>query len=189
MTGKELYTMVAQMGFAKTLEDNALYFYRAANLSLARIIRRFPLISEYTLPALGGQHTEMLDLECLTDDFGGFPREVAFISGEPLREGRDFRTLNGKIFFTRTLTGSVTVRYLHRPREITPDNAEEKIDLPPYAESLLPPLTASYLWLDDRGELATHYLSLYHAEAEALSRCLNRHGGAGIRTVDNWDRG
>lgn len=189
MTGKELYTMVAQMGFAKTLEDNTLYFYRAANLALARIVRRFPQVSEYKLPALSGQHTEAFDLDSLTDDFGGFPREVAFLAGEPLREGRDFRTLNGKICFTRTLTGEVTVHYLHRPREITPDNAEEKIDLPSYAESLLPPLVASYLWLDDRGELATHYLSLYHTEAEELARCLNRHGGAHVKTADNWDRG
>ncbi len=189
MTGKELYTMVAQMGFAKTLEDNVLYFYRAANLSLARIVRRFPRISVYTLPALGGQHTEVLDLECLTDDFGGFPREVAFLGSEPLREGRDFRIENGRISFTRTLTGEVTVRYLHRPRELTPDNLEEKVDLPAYAESLLPPLVASYLWLDDRGELATHYLSLYHAEAEELARSLNRHGGAHVRSVDGWDRG
>ena len=189
MTGKELYTMVAQMGFARTLEENESYFYRAAELSIARIARRFPVIAHYTLPAVGGETTACFDIETLVTDFAGFPREAVFSEEGPLCEGRDFRIEGGKVYLARGLAGSFTVRYLHRPRKLTPDTLEETVDLPPYAESLLPPLCASYLWLDDRGELATHYLSLYRTEAEELARTLNRHGGAAILSKNGWERG
>ena len=188
MTGKELYTTVAQMGFARTLEENEEYFYRATELAIARIARRFPVIAHYALPAIGGETTACFDLEALTNDFAGFPREPVLSEGFPLCEGRDFRIENGKLFFPRGIRGNLTVRYIHKPKKITPDTAEDAVDLPPYAESLLPPLCASYLWLDDRGELATHYLSLYHAEAEELSQMLNRHGGARFVCDNGWDK-
>lgn len=188
MTGKELYTTVAQMGFARTLEDNELYFYRAANLSIARIARRFPVISHYAV-TVSGERTATFDLYELTRDFAGFPREAVFRDGVPLTEGREFRIENGTIFLLRGLAGDFTIRYLHAPRKLTPENGEEVIDLPPYAESLLPPLCASYLWLDDRGELATHYLALYRTEAEELAATLNRHGGAALSFRNGWDKG
>lgn len=189
MTGKELYITVAQMGFARTLEENETYFYRAANLSVARIARRFPVVVRYTLPATDGAHTAHFDMAALVKDFAGFPREALLSEGRSLTEGRDYRIEGSGIHIARGLAGRFTVRYLHRPTLITPDNAEEELDLPPYAESLLPPLCASYLWLDDRGELATHYLALYRTEAEELARALNRHGGARVTATNGWDRG
>ena len=189
MTGKELYTIVAQMGFARTLEENESYFYRAAELSVARIARRFPVIAHYALPVCDGETTACFDIGALVTDFAGFPREPVFSEGTPLREGRDFRIEGAHVYLARGNKGRFTVRYLHKPRRITPDTVEEEIDLPPYAESLLPPLCASYLWLDDRGELATHYLSLFRTEAEELERTLNRHGGARVVCGDGWDRG
>ncbi|MBE6567179.1 MAG: hypothetical protein E7657_00800 [Ruminococcaceae bacterium] len=189
MTGKDLYITVAQMGFARTLEENEPYFYRAANLSLARIARRFPVIAHYALPDVDGSKTAHFDIAALTEDFAGFPREPVFRDGAPLIEGRDFRIEGGCVFLARGLAGSFTVRYIHRPREITPDTPDETVDLPPYAESLLPPLCASYLWLDDRGELATHYLALYRTEAEELASTLNRHGGAALSFRNGWDKG
>lgn len=189
MTGKELYTIVAQMGFARTLEENESYFYRAAELSIARIARRFPVIAHYALPVTDGETTACFDIGALVTDFAGFPREAVFSETVPLREGRDFRIEGSKIYLARGLAGAFTVRYLHKPRRLTPDTADEAVDLPPYAESLLPPLCASYLWLDDRGELATHYLSLFRTEAEELARTLNRHGGATVRSENGWDRG
>ena len=189
MTGKELYTTVAEMGFARTLEEGEPYFYRAANLSLARIARRFPVIAHYALPAVDGEQTSHFDIGALTEDFTGFPREALFDDGTPLIEGRDYRIEGACIFLARGLAGAFTVRYLHKPRKITPDTLEETVDLPPYAESLLPPLCASYLWLDDRGELATHYLALYRTEAEELASTLNRHGGAALSFRNGWDKG
>lgn len=189
MTGKDLYVTVAQMGFARTLEENEPYFYRAANLSLARIARRFPVIAHLAVSVGNGGKTSHFDVAVLVSDFAGFPREPVFQDGAPLIEGRDYRVEGSLIFLSRGLAGEFTVRYLHRPRSITPDNLEEAVDLAPYAESLLPPLCASYLWLDDRGELATHYLALYRTEAEELASTLNRHGGAALFVRNGWDKG
>ena len=186
MTGKELYITVAQMGFARTLEENEAYFYRAANLSVARIARRFPVVARYALPVADGESTMAVDVAAAVSDFAGFPRVAVVSETGPLTEGRDFRIENGTVYLARGLRGAFTVRYLHKPRAVTPENADKEIDLPPYAESLLPPLCASYLWLDDRGELATHYLNLFRTEAEELARALNRHGGAAVGT-DGWD--
>ena len=127
-----------------------------------------------------------VDVAAAVSDFAGFPRVAVVSETGPLTEGRDFRIENGTVYLARGLVGAFTVRYLHKPRAVTPENADKEIDLPPYAESLLPPLCASYLWLDDRGELATHYLNLFRTEAEELARALNRHGGAAVGT-DGWD--
>ena len=189
MTGKDLYVTVAQMGFARTLEENEPYFYRAANLSLARIARRFPVIAHCPFTVTDGSTTTRLDITTLVEDFVGFPREALFKDTEPLTEGRDYRIEGSLVFLARGISGEFTVRYLHRPRHITPDTLDEAVDLPPYAESLLPPLCASYLWLDDRGELATHYLALYRTEAEELAATLNRHGGAALSFRNGWDKG
>lgn len=189
MTGKDLYVTVAQMGFARTLEENEPYFYRAANLSLARIARRFPVIAHLPVSVDNEGKTAHFDIASHACDFAGFPREAVFHDGFPLIEGRDYRVEGSHIFLARGLFGEFTVRYLHRPRIITPDTLEEEVDLPPYAESLLPPLCASYLWLDDRGELATHYLALYRTEAEELASTLNRHGGAALFVRNGWDKG
>ena len=177
------------MGFARTLEDNKPYFYRAANLSLSRIARRFPRVCLFALPETDGAKSAVFDLAELVTDYAGFPREVLVAEDRTLTEGKDFRIEGSCIFLAKGVAGSFTVRYFHRPRALSMDCADEKIDLPPYAESLLPPLVASYLWLDDRGELATHYLSLYHTEAEELAKTLNRHGGACISIRNGWDKG
>ena len=189
MTGKELYNTVAQMGFARTLEDNETYFYRAANLSLARIVRRFPVIATLPLPYVSGERTASFHIESMVNDFSGFPREALLEEGLPLREGRDYRIEGSHLCILRGKKGSFTLRYLHRPRDITPDSMDEAVDILPYTESLLPPLLASYLWLDDRGELATHYLSLYRIEAEEVDRMYNRHGGAHVISRNGWDKG
>lgn len=189
MTGKELHETVAQMGFAQTLEDGERYFYRAVNLSLSRICRLFPLFSSLSLDAREGDGVDVRERD---GAFLGFPASP--ILGEALggrgasllSEGRDYLIRGSRIHFL-TNVGRVTVYYLRRPREASVDNAEEALDIEPAAESLLPLLTASYLWLDDRGELATHYLKLYQAESEELRRLHYRHGT--VRIVSNgWDK-
>ena len=70
MTGKDLFETVTLMGFAKTLEHNEDYFFRAANLSLSRICRSFPLFGKLTLhPKAHETH----DVALIKTDFLGFP--------------------------------------------------------------------------------------------------------------------
>ena len=192
MTGKDLFETVTLMGFAKTLEHNEDYFFRAANLSLSRICRSFPLLGKLTLCP---KAQETLDVALIKNDFLGFP--ASFVEGKEdkggrsrpllLTEGVDFSVRDSALCFLRDTGAPVTVYYIRRARELTRDNLEEPLDVHPMAESLLPLLSASYLWLDDRGELATQYLTLYHKESEELRRLLYRHGNIKIKT-NGWDR-
>ena len=191
MTGKDLLETVTLMGFAKTLEHNEEYFFRAANLSLSRICRSFPLFGAISLAP---KANEAYDLSLYADDFLGFPSScVQKEEGEGgrtrplfLTEGVDFLVRGSALYFLRDIPSSVTVHYIRRARELSRDTQEAPLDVHPMAESLLPLLCASYLWLDDRGELATQYLTLYHREAEELKRLLYRHGGVEIKT-NGWD--
>ncbi len=189
MTGNELYTTVAEMGFSRTLEDAEAYFVRAVNLSLARIARRFPLFGEYdvTIEAGPALYTEVAVAK-ERRDFLAFPSHPLSREGELLHEGRDFLVREGSLRVAKEAAGPLTVRYLRRPTPLTENNREEPLDVAPYAEGLLPLLCASYLWLDDRGDLATHYLSLYRAEAEELSASLYRHGGSKVACPNGWDK-
>ncbi len=191
MTGKELLETVAQMGFARCLEENESYFYRAVNLSLSRICRLFPLFGSLSLLAHQGDKHDIAEKD---PAFLGFPASPIFGEasckegdGLLLREGRDYLIREGWLFFLRD-AGEVTVYYLRRAKELTIDKADEPLDIHPAAESLLPLLVASYLWLDDRGELATHYLKLYHTEAEELRRLIYRHGSIELISRNGWDR-
>ena len=191
MTGKDLLETVTLMGFAKTLEHNEEYFFRAANLSLSRICRSFPLFGEITLSP---KENEEYDVASLTDDFLGFP--AAFLTERTenrgrlrpliLTEGRDFTVRNSAVRFLRDFDVPITLHYVRRAHMLSMDTLDKPLDVHPMAESLLPLLTASYLWLDDRGDLATQYLSLYRAEAEELKRHMYRHGGIHIVT-NGWD--
>jgi hypothetical protein len=189
MTGNELYTTVAQMGFSRTLEDGEAYFFRAVNLSLARIARQFPLLAVFDRAVTAGlPYYTPLPVSEEREDFFCFPSHPLLRDGKPLREGRDYLVENGTLKIAREACGPLTVRYYRRPALLTRDNLEEKLDVAPYAEGLLPLLAASYLWLDDRGDLATHYLSLYRAEAEELKKSLHRHGGATVACGNGWDK-
>lgn len=193
MTGKDLLETVTLMGFAKTLEHNEDYFFRAANLSLSRICRSFALLGKFTLFP---KADESYDVALQKDDFLGFP--ASFLQRDAdtggrtrplfLSEGVDFCVRGSTIFFLRDTDTPVTVYYIRRARTLTRDSLDEPLDVHPMAESLLPLLCASYLWLDDRGELATQYLTLYHREAEELKRLLYRHGSIRIASSNGWDR-
>lgn len=191
MTGKELLQTVAQMGFARCLEDNESYFYRAVNLSLSRICRLFPLLGSLSATAHAGEKLNVAEKDAAFLCFPASPifGEVSFQMGKGMlfREGCDYLIRDKSLFFLRDL-GNIEVYYVRRAQELTRDNAEENIDVHPAAESLLPLLVASYLWLDDNGELATHYLKLYHTEAEELRRLLYRHGSVEILSTNGWDK-
>ena len=193
MTGKDLLETVTLMGFAKTLEHNEDYFFRAANLSLSRICRSFPLLGKLTLSP---KANDSCDVALYTNDFLGFP--ASFLQRETetggrtrplfLTEGKDGCVRGSTLCFLRDVGFPITVYYIRRARTLSLDTMEEPLDVHPMAESLLPLLCASYLWLDDRGELATQYLTLYMREAEELRRLLYRHGSIHITSSNGWDK-
>ena len=65
-------------------------------------------------------------------------------------------------------SGEVFIRYKSAPAPLSLSYADAKIDIPSYAEHLLPLLTASYVWLDDDFEKADYYAALYRSELNAI---------------------
>lgn len=64
--------------------------------------------------------------------------------------------------------GAVNIEYTLKAPRLSPDAAEENIDLPEGTEHLLSLLCAHYVWLDDDFTKAQHYLSLYRDGMSAL---------------------
>lgn len=188
MTGEDLYQAVAEMGFASSLEENENYFFRAANFALSKLAHSFFLMGETHLSyrATAEYYTDY-DLRALATDFRVLPDDALSVEGMSLRFGRDYLFSNGVLRIARRKPCDIRVRYLRAPRPLTPDNMAEPLDVPKVAEHLTPMLVASMLWLEDRPELATHYLALYRTEADELRRTL-RHHTADYRVENGWDR-
>ena len=64
--------------------------------------------------------------------------------------------------------GEVVVAYKPMPDEVTLDSGEERVDIPPYLEHLLPLLTSFFVHLDDDPEKAETYMRVYRNEAKRL---------------------
>ena len=188
MTGHELKTAVTEMGFARCLEENENYFFRVAGHALSTLARTFELSGEMLIdytPSHG--YYNEYDLSSLAHDFRALPDGCISVDGKRLCEGRDYLTVNGRLRIAKRPPCTLCVRYLRAPRPLTPDNMEKELDVVPIAAHLPPLLVASYLWLEDRPELATHYLSLYRMEAEEIRREMRRHT-ASYLVENGWDK-
>ena len=188
MTGKELMALVARMGFSKSLDENEPYFYQITSLSLLQISRHFPLIQTVTLNHKDGDsyYTEY-DIGALCDDFRSFPEKPLRLGSLLLQEGRDFLLEGSRVRLAKGHEGSLEIRYLRRPKKLHADNTDKELDIAPEALHLLPLLVASYLWADDRAELASHYLGLFRSELSEMKRERLAHTFASYRCGNGWD--
>jgi hypothetical protein len=188
MTGKELMALVARMGFSKSLDENEPYFYQITSLSLLQISRHFPLTKTITLNHKDGDsyYTEY-DLGVLCDDFRSFPEQPLRLGSLLLQEGRDFLLEESRVRLAKGHEGSLEIRYLRLPERLHADNMEKELDIAPEALSLLPLLVASYLWADDRAELASHYLGLFRSELADMKRAHLAHAPGGYQCRNGWD--
>lgn len=176
MTGTELLAAVTQMGFARSLDENGDYFYRTANFAIAQLNRVFPTEGHMTVAHVEGVHYYTdYDIGALAPRFLSFAKDPVFRDGEPLTEGKDYLISGSVLRVARGVRGDLEIRYRLAPRSLTRDNTDDALDVLPAAEHLLPLLCASYLWIDDREDLAKHYFSLYCAEEAALRRSLYAH--------------
>lgn len=80
------------------------------------------------------------------------------------------RVEGDRLILPYTYSGEVTVPYKRAPRNISADSPDEMIDIPPDSETLLPSLTAAYLWLDDDADKAQYYMGLYRDGMDRLLR-------------------
>jgi len=84
------------------------------------------------------------------------------------------------------ICGRIYVPYRRIPRAFGKDDGAKTIDIPKYAEHLLPILTAAYLWLDDDAEKAEYYMSIYKSEVREVSRTLKTGADNTYSDVTGW---
>lgn len=85
-----------------------------------------------------------------------------------------------------TYRGRIRIKYRKCIPDISPDNADGEIDLPEEYHSLLPLLTASYVWLDDDAEKSQYYMSLYRDGMAALKLYTTKEINAHYTDVVGW---
>lgn len=188
MTGKELMSLVARMGFSRSLDENEPYFYQITSLSLLQISRHFPLIETVTLHHKDGAsyYTEY-DIGALCGDFRSFPEKPLRLGTLLLQEGRDFLLEGSRVRLAKGHEGLLEIRYLRRPKKLHADNMDKELDILPEALHLLPLLVASYLWADDRAELASYYLGLFRSELSEMKKERLAHTLAAYQSRNGWD--
>ncbi|MBP3437225.1 MAG: hypothetical protein J6K61_04905 [Clostridia bacterium] len=190
MTGKELMEIVAQMGFAKTLDDNEPYFYQMTSLSLLQISRHFPLVKTITVEHKdGAEYYTEYDVGALCDDFRSFPEKPLRLGSLLLQEGRDFLIEGSRVRLALGHEGNLEIRYCRRPCKVNADTLHKELDISPEALHLLPLLVSSYLWADERAELASHYLALFRSELSEAKKERFAHQMASYHCGNGWDKG
>lgn len=82
--------------------------------------------------------------------------------------------------------GRIYIRYRRLPSMPSKDDTDSRIDIPAYAEHLLPILTAAYLWLDDDADKAEYYMSIYKSEMRDILSGIRARIENGYRDVTGW---
>lgn len=99
-----------------------------------------------------------------------------FLSPEGMPTRKDGSAISGMEIRGSTLslpysfTGEVIISFKTRRDVPDFDSEDEVIDVPAECEEMLPLLVAFYVWLDDDGEKAETYLSLYKDMLSSLKR-------------------
>ena len=65
-------------------------------------------------------------------------------------------------------SGHAVITYRVMPAEVTLDDGENSVDIPPYLEHLLPLLSAFFILLDEDPEKAEAYMQIYRNEAKRM---------------------
>lgn len=113
------------------------------------------------------------------------------IMPENLRFGAGYQVENGRrILLPYDAEGDYRVLYHRKPCEIPqdlePSENMEEIDLDEELCTLLPLLTAAYVWADDEPEKASYYMNLYRERAAELEAKRKTYTTARIINVNGW---
>ena len=85
-----------------------------------------------------------------------------------------------------TYRGRIRIKYRKGIPEFSPDTPDEQVNLPEEYHSLLPLLTASYVWLDDDADKAQYYMSLYRDGMAALKLYTSKEVNPSYSDVVGW---
>ena len=123
-------------------------------------------------------------------DLSKYARDYMFAVSVPKNEyGGD---IAGASIHANTLSvpssyrGKIQIKYRKNIPDLNPDEPDEAINLPEEYHSLLPLLTASYVWLDDDADKAQYYMSLYRDGMAALKLYTSKEINTSYIDVVGW---
>ena len=123
------------------------------------------------------------DLSLMTDDFLAFGELPTDGHGRAIKGAR---FLGSRLYLPESCEQIVSLSYRRRPKIPTLDSIDKELDIPAECETLLPLLTASYLWLDDDREKAEFYLDAYREQMSILRRYVSPMAGRGYDVMNGW---
>ena len=131
------------------------------------------------------------DVAKIVDDFLSF-------SSNPVREEKGYGRLMGgynledqsRLILPHDESGVYRVVYNRRPNAIkettSPSTDPNVIDLDEELASLLPLLSAAYLWLEDEEEKAQYYMALYRERSVLVEQKTKSIKSSSVRNVYGW---
>jgi hypothetical protein len=136
-----------------------------------------------------GEYTEY-DISRICPDFISFAAPpILTATGE--RIGKSYEIYGGKrLLLAPEATGEYRILYHCAPRmlenEGDPDADTTEIDLDEELASLMPLLTAAYVWIEDEPEKAAHYMDLYRERAAEIREKPRAHAPSKIINRSGW---
>ena len=82
--------------------------------------------------------------------------------------------------------GEIVIRYRKRAPKVSIDTPDVELNVPAELESLVPLLTAAYVWLDDSPDKAQYYMSLYRDGMSGVKLYTRRGVDTKITDVTGW---
>ena len=152
-------------GFIDTFAD--LTFGGAMDFTV-RDIACFDKITdsdEKSIPVISS--TQRFNIKNYAKDFLSTGKQPTDKWGKPIT-GAEIR--GSYLTLPADYSGEVLFTYKRQPAPIKSGYMNEEIDISAECEHLLPLLTAAYLWLDDDGEKAQYYMSLYREAMDRIKR-------------------
>ena len=117
------------------------------------------------IPDFGGERR--IPLKDKLTDFASFVFAPKNGEGVSIPGGR---FSSGDLILPFDYDGEVILEYRRSPSKPSPDDPDSSLDVPEECISLLPLLTAAYLWLDDDPDKAQYYMLLYKEGMSELRR-------------------
>ena len=166
MTGTELKSTVASLGFRSELPDIQL-FYSCANIAIAELNKLRPYTKELCVKVTGG---EQLDIPSLThtDSFLQIAYTDIIPEGYLSSQAAPFTVNRSVITVSPGFRGTLKIGYYSAPTPLDADTVDEQIKIDPMLTEMLPILTASYVWRDEEPEKAAEYRAEYESSKKHI---------------------
>ena len=93
---------------------------------------------------------------------------------------------SGMLLLPYEYKGEIVISYRKRAPRVSIDTPDVELNIPAELESLVPLLTAAYVWLDDSPEKAQYYMSLYRDGMSGVKLYTRRNVDTKVTDVTGW---